>query len=476
MPDSSKKEANAPAASATVVDDIQRASEVTRLAGVLAAPGPGLSVVGISGPGGVGKSYLLAHVLDQLEPVKAGYLVLRADGSNPDTRNDFFGVVDAQLFRRSLDAPADPAKDYFPHLREIVAEHRSVSEEALHELAKRGAPEKVQQAARLLLRAGRVFNAAGSLPSRRLLEVAMSVDDRVIAEGLDVAWDLVRELKGLRDSTTLPGPLRDLFGVTRRNRVKRDLYAVTAGEIRTDLAAALAGYEPGDSKKLVQQRIKGLDRLLLVIDDYEASAELLGDFLVGALVPALAAAPFSTVIVILGRDDLKATHPGWDQHCRRYVKEQIRLTPFDEAGTNRLFAEAGIEPSRWPALYEATQGFPFLISLASEEATEAEAQSVVFLRRFYDRTTRWMNERERDWFERVCYLDRVDEDTLRTLFEPADVSAVQDWFERESSIRDPAAAFFRVRPMVREKVLRYLEVRRPNRHRELLSAAGERAG
>jgi len=30
--------------------------------------------------------------------------------------------------------------------------------------------------------------------------------------------------------------------------------------------------------------------------------------------------------------------------------------------------------------------------------------------------------------------------------------------------------------MVREKVLRYLEVRRPNRHRELLSAAGERAG
>ncbi len=444
-----------------------RASEVTRLLRVLRDPGPGLSVVGISGPGGVGKSFLLAHVLDQLEPVRSGYLVLRADGSNPDTRNDFFGVIDAQLFRRSLDAPADPAKDYFPRLREVVAEHRSVTEEALQELAKKGAPASVQKAARLLLRTGRVLNTAGSLPSRRVLDAAMSVDDKIIADGLDVAWDLVRELKGLRDSTKLPGPLRDLFGVTRRNRVKRDLYAVTATEIRTDLSAALAGYERGDANKLTQGRIKGLERLLLVLDDYESSAELLGDFLVGALVPALAAAPFQTVLVILGRDDLKATHPGWDQHCRRYVKEQIRLAPFDADTTYRLFAEAGIAAARWPALYEATQGFPFLISLACEEATEAEAESVVFLRRFYERTTRWMSERERDWFERVCYLDRVDEDTLRTLFAADEVPAVQDWFERESSVRDPAAAYFRVRPMVREKVLRYLEVRRPNRHAEL---------
>ena len=448
-----------------------RASEVTRMLEVFREPGPGLSVVGVSGPGGVGKSFLLAHVLDQLEPVKAGYLVLRADGSNPDTRNDFFGVVDAQLFRRSLDAPADAAKDYFPRLREVVAEHRSVTEEALHELAKKGAPATVQNAARLLLRTGRVLNTAGSLPSRRMLDVAMSVDDKVIAEGLDVAWDLVRELKGLRDSTKLPGPLRDLFGVTRRNRVKRDLYALTAAEIRTDLSAALAGYERGDAKKLTQGRIAGLNRLLLVLDDYESSAELLSDFLVGALVPALATAPFQTVLVILGRDDLKATHPGWDQHCRRYVKEQIKLTPFDEKSTFELFAAAGIDPARWPALFEATQGFPFLISLACEEATEAEAESVVFLRRFYDRTTRWMSERERDWFERVCYLDRVDEDTLCTLFSPDEVAAVQDWFEREPSVRDPAAPFFRVRPMVREKVLRYLEIRRPNRHEEVRRAA-----
>lgn len=448
-----------------------RASEVTRLLEVLREPGPGLSVVGISGPGGVGKSFLLAHVLDRLDPVEHGYLLLRADGSNPDTRNDFFGVIDAQLFRRSLDAPADAGKDYFPRLREVVAEHRSVTEEAMHELAKHGAPENVRKAAKLLLRTGRVLNVAGSLPTRKAIDVALSVDDRTVTEGLDVAWDLVRELKGLRDATKLPGPLRDLFGVTRRNRVKRDLYALTASELRTDLSAALAGYEKSDAKKITHKRIPGLNRLLLVLDDYEASAELLGDFLVGALAPTLATAPFSTVIVLLGRDDLKATHVGWDQHCRRYVKEQIRLTPFDRETTFARFAEAGIAEARWPALFEATQGFPFLISLACEEASEAEAESVVFLRRFYDRTTRWMSERERDWFERVCYLERVDEDTLTTLFSPTEVAAVQDWFEREPSVRDPAAPFFRVRPMVREKVLRYLEVRSPNRHQERLRSA-----
>lgn len=469
--DEPKPAPSEPTESSVPVEPGSRASEVSRLLQVLREPPPGLSVVGISGPGGVGKSFLLAHVLDQLDPVKSGYLVLRADGSNPDTRNDFFGVIDAQLFRRSLDAPGDAARDYFPRLREVVAEHRSVTEEAMQELAKRGAPDNVQKAARLLLRTGRVLNTAGSLPSRRVLDVAMSVDDRIVAEGLDVAWDLVRDLKGLRDSTKLPGPLRDLLGVTRKNRVKRDLYALTASELRTDLSAALSGYEKSDGKKLTQGRIQGLDSLLLVLDDYEASAELLGDFLVGALVPALATAPFRTVLVILGRDDLKATHPGWDQHCRRYVKEQIRLTPFDRTDTFRLFAEAGIDEARWPALFEATQGFPFLISLACEEATEAEAESVVFLRRFYDRTTRWMSERERTWFERVCYLDRVDEDTLATLFPAEEVAAVQDWFEREPSVRDPAAAFFRVRPMVREKVLRYLEIRRPNRHHELRKAA-----
>ena len=56
-------------------------------------------------------------------------------------------------------------------------------------------------------------------------------------------------------------------------------------------------------------------------------------------------------------------------------------------------------------------------------------------------------------------------------FPGEDVGKIVDWFEREPSIRDPSTAFWRVRPLVREKVLRYLEVRAPSKHRERMALA-----
>lgn len=451
---------------------IHRGSEVTRLTRAIEAAPDGLSIIGVSGLGGVGKTFLLSHVLETIAPEKNGYLVLLADAANPDTRGDFFGILEGQLFRRNLPPPADHAKDYFPHLRDLAEAHRQIVAEALGELTKSGAPENVKRAAAVLLRAGRILNQTVAKTSTAL--DALGITDDVVEQSLDVAWDLVRSLKGLRDATALPGPLRDLFGVTRRNRIKRDLYAITASELRTDLAAALVGYERKDSRRATQDKIKGIDKLLLVIDDYEATHGLLGDFLIGALVPALADAPFKTVLVVVGRDDLETTHPGWAQHCHRYLREQIRLAPFDAEAAHAMFAAAAIPRERWAALFTATQGYPFLISLAAEEALQNADESVVFLRRFYERTTRWMTEREREWFVRICYLDRIDEDTLARMFPGESTVKIQDWFEREPSIRDPAAPYFRVRPMIREKMLRYLEVRSPRRHRELTAQAEAR--
>ena len=459
----------------TALPDIHRASEATRLAAAIEGAPEGLTIVGVSGPGGVGKSFLLAHVLESIGPEKLGYLVLSADASNPDTRSDFFGLVEGQLFRRNLPPPADRAIDYFPGVRETAATHRAIAEQALAELANSGAPEKVQQAAAALLRTGRILNKTIPKTRSALLD-ANDVTDAEVEAALDGAWDLVRSLGVMRDSPSLWGPVRDALGITRRGRIKRDLYAVTASEARADLTMALV-HDPKDRRIMELKPIPGLDRLLLVIDDYEAIGGLLGDFLVGALVPELATAPFRTVLLVLGRDDLETTHPGWSQHCRRFLREQIRLTPFRREEADDLFRAAGIDPSRFAALYEATQGFPFLISLAVEEAGEAGGDSVVFLRRFYDRTTRWMTDREREWLTRICYLERVDEDTLRQMFPDENVSRIQDWFEREPSVRDPSATHFRVRPMVREKMLRYLEVRAPSRHRELVAlAAGAAKG
>jgi len=464
--------------------DAHRGSEVARLLAALqpVTPGDGpgaagsqLRIVGISGPGGVGKSYLLRHVLDVAEAPGAEppprWLKLGVDGSNEQARGDFFAIVDGQLARHSLLPPARPKRDYFPQLRKVASVHRSLVEAVAAELDAGAAPPEVKVAALALLKAGRRLNKV--VPKTRELFDAATASDADVGPTLDEAWRLVSSLRALRTSTALPGPLRDALGTTYRGRVKNDLYNVTADALVTDLAAALGHTRGPDLLRFTHPPIPGAERLLLILDDFEALAPTLEEFLVGALVPQLAEAAFPVTLVILSRDELGAMHPAWDQHCKEYRRDedQIHLAPFGHEAALDLLAQAGVPEARREQLYQDTQGFPFLLSLLIEELGAEGADSALFLRKFFDRTSRWMTEREREWFVRVCYLDSVNVDTLAPLFPGENVEAIQDWFEKEASIRDPAAPVFRVRPLIREKVRRYLELRSPSRHRELTERA-----
>jgi hypothetical protein len=440
-----------------------RPSELSRLRGLFLDQPRGLSIVSVSGPGGVGKTYFLREALEGIGIATTGTVVLCTDAASPQARSELFTLLEG-LFRRSLPPPADPRRDYFPRLREVAAYHRELERALLTEL-RQVDPRLPEDTLVALLRAGRVLNAHLPLPVGIALQALNEPDVRT----------LVRAAQAMKERTTLPGPLRDLLGITRRNRIKSDLYRLVAEELRGDLAAAIGGYEGRDRTRLTQGKIQGAHRLVLFLDDYEAIGPLLGDFLVGALVPELATAPFDTLLVVAGRDDIEATHPGWAQHAQPYLLDPIRLAPFNEEAAFSLLAEAGVPEARRAPLFAATQGYPFLLTLAIEEATTEGAESALFLRKFFDRTTRWMNPTEQDWFTRLCYLDTINEDTLARLFPPGSVPEIQDWFEHEASIRDPAAAFFRVRPLIRDKVLRYLELRAPSRHAELLARAHDPA-
>lgn len=438
---------------------IHRRSEVSRLVGLIEGDAPGLTIAAVSGPGGVGKSFLVEHALGEVDLAAQGVVRLSADGSNPQLRGDFFGVVEGQLARRGLPSPAPAGRDGFPRLRKVAALHREIVDRAAAELSAKGAPESTKHAALALLRAARFLNA--HLPmTKGYFDVAGSgLAPEVIASEIDTAWTSMTKLDALREGTTLPAPLRDLVGATRRNRVKRDLFNVTAEALAADLAA------------LARPPVR---RVVLVIDDYEALAPLLGEFLVGALVPRLADAAVPVLLLVSGRDELTATHPGWAQHAQKHLAEQLRLAPFAREDALALLAEAGVAEERRARLFELTQGFPFLLTLAIEEAGFEGAGSALFLRKFFDRTTRWMAPREVEWFVRVVYLDVVNEDTLALVFPGEDVRRIQDWFEREASVRDPHAPHFCVRPLIREKVRSYLELRSPTRHRELTEMASGR--
>lgn len=449
-------------------DDFARPTEIARLKAFLSARDGSVSILSVSGPGGVGKTYLVEHALETARDGEE--LVLRADGSNPEARSDFFVALEA-LFPRSLPEPARPGVDYFSRLRDAASRHRALVERTVHEAAESGASEDAKALLRTLLRAGMVMNRAFPA-TRRLLDLPLALRSHgATEEAVDDALRVAARLRALRDSTKVPGPLRDFFGVTRGNRLKNDLPSLVAEDLRTDLAAALAGYEGRDRLRLLQPRIEGLKSVLIVIDDFELLAPLLNDFLIGSLIPQLKRAPFRTRLLLVSRDDLVNLHPGWEQHVKDCLRDQIRLRAFDRATTETLFRDAGMDEARIDALWSATLGYPFLVGLAIEESRDPEADSVVSLRRFVDRTTRWLLPHEREWFFKLVYVDPVNLDTLAAFFAPEEAALVQEWFEREASIRDPAGTAFRVRPLVRDKVLRYLAVRAPSQHRKNLDAA-----
>jgi len=437
---------------------VRRESEVSLLAERLRDTREHFQILGLNGPGGIGKSFLFQLVREAIDLDALGYITLTVDAANAQARDDFFGTLEV-LFPRRLASPASSTRDHFPRLREAAAIHRKLLTEASAEIDKKGAPPDVKKVATLLLKTAKGLNAATGRQHLALDLVSHVVSEDHVEATVDAAWDLVRNLDALAESapTWMPRPLRELAGGSRRSRVRNELYRFVAEGIRKDLAAALEDTERA--------------RVLIVIDDYEAFTNLLGEFLVGALVPELQQASFSTVLCLIGRDAVEATHPGWSQHCKRYLSQQIELAPFGDAEALELLRDAGVPEERRRALYEATQGFPFLLSLVIEEATTSAADSALFLKRFFDRTTRWMTPTERDWFVRVCYLDVINLDTLARVFPAADLERVQDWFEQEPSVRDPAARVFRVRPLIRDKVLHYQAIRAPSRHEELLRAA-----
>jgi Cdc6-like AAA superfamily ATPase len=81
MPD--EKAAELPEMNRVPFSTSRRTSEVATLSRLVHACDSGLSVCAISGPGGVGKTYLVEEVLSSEQPRELGYVHLFANASNP---------------------------------------------------------------------------------------------------------------------------------------------------------------------------------------------------------------------------------------------------------------------------------------------------------------------------------------------------------------------------------------------------------
>lgn len=118
---------------------VGREDAVNRLRAVFtgndSAPGR-LKVQSVEGPGGIGKTYLLDHVLATTDVSPRKYLTLRVDGHDPDVRSLVRGVS-----RMVDNAQADairgrPAGSYFLEVNQVIKEIDAIRHEAQAEFQK----------------------------------------------------------------------------------------------------------------------------------------------------------------------------------------------------------------------------------------------------------------------------------------------------------------------------------------------------
>ena len=87
------------------------------------------------------------------------------------------------------------------------------------------------------------------------------------------------------------------------------------------------------------------------------------------------------------------------------------------------------------------------------------------LKRFHDRTTRWMTEQEKHWLEIALFLDDVNKRSLRKMLDdPEEAEAAFEWFIHDGSVRDTEGETFCVREYLRSRLRDYLRKSDPERY------------
>lgn len=425
-----------------------------------------LTIQSIEGPGGIGKTCLFDHVADGVDLNSRNYLTLRIDGNllTSDTvEQAVICLVDSAKANMSLE---HTPRYYFPTVQQVIKEIEVIRVEAAAEFKKKyenkKANEDFQRFLDWVFSAGEKVNESFPDTKKYLNFPKLKNLLPLIEEGLPLMESLKEESPsflehlGFGDSTAI------------RNSIKKNACAELSRAFLSDLAAILVGYQKKEMFKPTLSKLKGIERLLLILDDYEKLQDSMGVFLVKHLLTGLNSANFESVVIILGRDQLEATDPSWDQHFKKYLLPGIALKPLSQPEMNELVELSGIKESdEKERVWRDTQGYPFYVQLWADELSLG-GRSAIMLQRFHKRTTHWMNEQQKNWLQHIIFLDEINIRTLQKMLDDEyEAAEVFNWFQHEGSIRDTSSATFRVREYLRSRLIDYLQISDPDRCKQL---------
>lgn len=462
---------------------VGRAAQWDKLKAVLEAPAKrGLTIKFIKGPSGVGKSTLFQKVLAGIDLESRGILKLELTGVDrtiPVGKDiQALAAIDQLVgaLIRSAVGPGislRPPGYFFAKTRSAMAAVAEVRAGLTKELMQRGINPDDEVALQRMLPAGARLGA-------RVAKFIPGVKDFVDVETVDGATrDGAVVMDDLKSIASTGVHFWERLGLntrsTRREAAKVDPDELLAAALVQDLKAILLGkhdnkLEPGLGK------IPQLKKLLLVLEDYEATHALVHDFLIPRLLDKLKVSGIDATLLVISRFNPKAMSPRWKQYDGEIQGGPITLDPLERSEVVELMEHYRIvDPLEHERAWKETAGLPFHLAMLIEEIEDGGRDSSALLQ-LYDRVTMWMSPQERGWLHQALYMDTVNQDTLAEVLGSEELGvAAYNWFQREGSILDPVqrgpAGEPQLLEFVRSRLCEYLQMRSPKQVAELRQRA-----
>lgn len=414
-------------------------------------------ILPVSGPGGIGKTYLLDHVLATSNYKSRAYLEVRIHGSDNPGPIGSLGTDDWMKGSTGVDISQSQVYRRIKRCQSALSQIDAAAKSELLEAA--ADKDEVKAVLQKAFKVGRGIQEV--IPALDKYVNLKKVKDETVADAVDLA----RRAKAFgREREFIAWAVGKERGAGLRNR------------LRSNLSQTLAECLVADVSDIINRQKEGIERLLLIVDDYEGLQSRIERFLVDDLIPRLEGASIETDLVVLGRDALADTHPAWRQNMDGYMLQDVKLQPFSDAEARSFCMQSGLSDSKAiDRIIDETKGFPFL--LASEVEDElAGGRSALGLKSFFDRTTRWMNPGQRDWLKALVFLDIVNRETIPSVLPESDSNEVLEWFKNEASIRDTTAKVWVVRPIIGSRIQEYVAVDSPVVAQQLKDKAAKRSG
>jgi len=428
----------------TQTNMVGRVDEFTTLTKFITKKEMGVRILGINGSGGIGKTYLLDMALNNTRPEKNSTIVFRLDGRKDDINYDFIRLfntlVSSMILPETIrNNPKHKSKEFLSRTQKNINNCYKMLDVISKEIESKGHSEEIKTLMKRLIRLGKVFNRPlpkSSIPTIIFDEIVK--DEKLIDEVIDLIFDL----KSFQTSSWVYDLLPPIFG---NPKIKTNLFDVLTEELYLDLESVFL------SNSALFPAL--FDKILIILDDFEVINKVFSDFLTGSFIEKFQKCPYSVGVIILGRDPLEAMGLSFKHHLASLVEPEITLKRFSKEETLLLLSKNDFSKPESEQIYKDTYGYPYLISSIIDSKGR---QSALQLQLFYERITRWMNKVEKKRFDEICYLDVVNQDTLKIAFPDnteEQIEEIRQWFKKESSIRDPDNGTFIVNPFIRRKVL-----------------------